>query len=332
MDFDPIEVRIPASTSNIGPGFDMLGLALTLYNTVRIEAKEGDKKGEKNKIKVAGRWKREIPLDESNLIYKTLIDFLKSFGKKELQFRLSIQNEVPVMAGLGSSSTAILAGLLIGNALCKEPLTRVELLQKAVQIEGHPDNVSPALFGGFTLSYTNRQGEYRVKKLVFPKDLNILVLVPQFCVSTKKARESLPKSYPLNIITRNATRLLRLIKVLEEKEYSLLREVLNDEIHQPYRFDLVPGMQSAYESAYDNGALGVFLSGSGPSLIALVKEQKNQDEILRGMQKNFLNHDIESESYVLSVEEEGTLYKSNRALYYSKKRRKKDYFCENRYL
>jgi len=269
MESKMIKVQVPASTANMGPGFDILGLALNLYNTIEVELLSGDKV----QITYSGEGSDVIPCDQSNLVYKAIQSVFEQTKQSMPGISINIKNEIPLMGGLGSSSSAIVSGIVAGNALCEKKLSEKELLQLAVKLDGHPDNVTPALFGGFTFSYLEEDGSSDVIQLKFPNDIGIIAVSPQFYVSTSDARKVMPKQYLTKTVINNATQLFRFVKALETKDFSHLRMLLDDQIHQPYRFPLVPGLKKASEVAYEKGAVGSFISGSGPTLIALAVEQ-----------------------------------------------------------
>jgi len=264
-----VTVGVPASTANIGPGFDILGLALTLYNTVTVELLSDNSL----EISYSGEGRELITTDKENLIYKAIELVYRSKNIAIPGMRITIQNEIPLMGGLGSSSSAIVSGIVAGDSLAGTNLTQLELLKLAVELDGHPDNVTPALFGGFTLSYTEPDGSPAVIPLQFPADLNVLAITPDFHVSTQEARKVMPPNYPLSVVTENTTRLIRLVRALEANDLSQLSVLLDDRIHQPYRYELVPGFKRGAEIACEKGALGAFISGSGPTLGIFLRGQ-----------------------------------------------------------
>lgn len=294
-----IKVCVPASTANIGPGFDILGLALDLYNTVEIELLSNNS----FQIEYSGEGGDIIPCDKSNLIYQSISKLFSTLNHPLGGLHIKIQNEIPLMGGLGSSSSAIVSGLYAANVLLDNQLTKHQLLKLAVELDGHPDNVTPALFGGFTLSYKDQDHFPNVIKLKFPPDIEIIAVSPEFHVSTQDARKVMPKKYPLSVVTKNTTTLIRLVRALEEEDFTQLPYLLEDEIHQPYRFPLVPGLKKASEIAYQKGALGSFISGSGPTLIALAKD--NKEEIAQSMIDVFQSEGLKAKARFLKVDFEG---------------------------
>lgn len=256
-----IRVRVPATSANLGPGFDIIGAAWNIYNIFECEQIE-----EGIEINVEGA--PDISKGEDNAVYKA---FKKAFEYKGEEppkgVRINIKVSVPTKRGLGSSATAYLGGLLLANRFLSKPLKRRELLSLAVELEGHPDNVYPAFFGGITLAY-NRENclePYRLRVRGFPAET--FVLVPPFGVPTDEARKVLPKSYSKEEVIFNMRQVSLLITALEEREPELLRWAFEDRIHQPYRAALVPGMYELFEESIKLGAYGGVLSGAGPSLL-----------------------------------------------------------------
>ncbi len=294
-----VKVQVPASTANIGPGFDILGLALTLYNTVELETLSESTL----EIEYWGEGKDHIPMDSSNMIYKS-VQKVFSYANKPLNgLKIKIDNKIPLMGGLGSSSSAIVSGIVGGNALLDSPLTKEDMLKLAVEEDGHPDNVTPALFGGFTLSYKDHGKNSAMISLTFPSEIDIVTVSPDFHVSTQSAREVMPKTYPLNVVTENTTRLIRLIRALEKGRLDELQTLLEDEWHQPYRFPLVPGLQKACEMAYQAGAMGAFISGSGPTLALFCNE--NKDKVAQSVVEVFNHEGLKAKVRFLKVDFEG---------------------------
>ncbi|HEO65637.1 MAG TPA: homoserine kinase [Spirochaetes bacterium] len=294
-----VKVQVPASTANIGPGFDILGLALTLYNTVEVELLSEPTLD----IEYAGEGKEYIPTDSSNMIYKSIQRVFSSLNKPLNGLRIKIDNEIPLMGGLGSSSSAIVSGIVAANALLDNPLTKRDMLKLAVEEDGHPDNVTPALLGGFTLSYRDEEENPSIIPLIFPSGLDIVTVSPDFHVSTQSAREVMPENYPLKVVTKNATRLIRLIRSLEKGQWDELQSLLEDELHQPYRFPLVPGLKKACEKAYQSGAVGAFISGSGPTLAIFCHE--NREKVGQSVVEVFEQEKLEAKVRYLKVDFEG---------------------------
>lgn len=259
---DQVTVSVPATSANIGPGFDCLGLALTLYH--RVTMTRLPEQG--LRITTAGEDHALIPLDERNLVYQATELVFTRLGTAMPGLHLHQDNEIPIGSGLGSSSSAVLAGMFAANALAGSPLTAVQLLQMATDLEGHPDNVAPAVYGGLVLGVQGSQGLVTEQIAVPP--LKVVVVLPDFFLPTEQARAALPATIPFADAIHNSSRVGLLIRALAAGDYDRLALAMQDRLHQPYRMPLIPGMEAAYDAAYAAGASGVALSGAGPSLIA----------------------------------------------------------------
>lgn len=261
-----VRVRVPASTSNLGPGFDCLGLALDMHLEVEAETTDGgllvESVGAGSESTAAG----------DNLVYAVLSRALRRAGRPESGLRLRIASEIPVARGLGSSAAAILGGLLAGHLLARaEAPDPQAVLREAVEIEGHPDNIAPALLGGLVASGMGPEGHVHALRLPLPPDLGVLLVVPDVEVPTSRARALLPAVVPLADAVFDLSRLALLLGSFASGELGVLREAMRDRLHQPHRLGLVPGLAPALEAlAAEPDCLGAALSGSGPTLLALV--------------------------------------------------------------
>ena len=305
-----VRVSVPATSANLGPGFDCLGMALELRNEVvfRCPGSERIAGGLTTDYTVhaEGIDAEKIPDGRENLVIRAAEDLFTMLGKRPESIRLHIINRIPVGSGLGSSAAAIVAGLVGANALAGGRLTSNELLQKAVEIEGHPDNVAPALFGGVVLGVLPDSGmgpEQVIVRRIDPPPLAAIVVLPTVDLSTSDARTVLPPTVTREEAVSNLSRVGFLIHSLMAGEYGSLRVAMGDRLHQPHRMRLIPGSERALAAAYDAGALGVALSGAGPSLIALA--ESNQAEIKRRMVEAFAAAGLTSKSWVLTPSEEG---------------------------
>ena len=272
-----ITVKIPATTANMGPGFDVLGMALNLYNTVTLE--ECDQTGWF--IDIKGEGENLIPRDSSNLIARTILYLLEKTDYQITGFKLSLDNKIPFQRGLGSSAGAIVGGLVAANALVGQPFSPDELLQMAVEIEGHPDNVAAALFGGVVIVAQN-DNSLIYSRFVPQKGLKVTAVIPDFQLSTKRARSVLPEKVPLSDAVYNMGHLALLITALRDGDWELLGSALHDRLHQPYRRPLGPGSVDIMVLAREAGAYGVFLSGAGPTVIAFTPPRSDIGGVLAG--------------------------------------------------
>jgi homoserine kinase len=291
-----VTVCIPATSANLGPGFDCMGIALTLYNEIDMaEAPDGPD------IEITGEGADIIPRDENNTVYGVAMYLLGRLGRRPRGLRLRQRNGVPVQSGLGSSSTAIVGGLVAANALVGRPLAKEELLGLAAEIEGHPDNVAPALLGGLVVaSSVGRQVDFI--RVPVP-ELKIVVAVPAIRVSTPAARALLPDRIPHADAVFNIGKAVLVVLALERGDYDLLSRAMHDRLHQPYRAPLIPGLMGVFASAREAGAAGVAISGAGPSLIAFAPN--GHEQIGQAMVAAFEKAGLPARALVLDVEREG---------------------------
>jgi len=292
-----IRAKIPATSANLGPGFDCLGLALQLHNTITVEAERPFK------ISLTGSYRDGIPADETNLVWRTMCHLWKLISYPTPSVALTFENQIPPARGLGSSSAAIVGGLVVANRLAGSPCTKYELLQIANTLEGHPDNVTPALYGGVTLSIPTEGGILPRVLAHLPK-LRAVVVVPDLLLKTEKARGILPPQVARHDAVFNISHAGLLIEAFIREEYSFLKEGMRDVLHQNQRAVLIPGLLETLEAALQAGAYGAALSGSGPTLLALTKPESEQN-VARIMLDVFQKHDIRAESYALSIDSEG---------------------------
>ncbi len=263
-----MHIKVPATSANMGPGFDSIGVALQLYNHLWFEQIE-----EGLEIIIKRKHEIEIPTDKNNLIYKTMVDFFAETGNVMPPVRLIQEDYIPMVRGLGSSAACIVAGLLAANHLSGCHYSREELAQIAAKIEGHPDNSNPALFGGMVVGATD-YNEMRHVRLDLPNDLVFAIMVPNFPVSTHDARRVLPSTYDRSDAVFNASRAALLVASIYSGNYENLSMAMEDSIHQPYRSQLIPDMERIFKAAKNYGALGAYLSGAGSTLMAVLTDKQ----------------------------------------------------------
>lgn len=296
-------VRVPGTSANCGPGFDCLGLATTIYNYLDLTLI----KSSKVIVESTGEGSENVPRGRKNLTWKAVHRLLKEV-KREDEFKGAIirtKNNVPISRGLGSSSTAIVAGLTAANEILGSPLDKQGLLKLATELEGHPDNVAPAIFGGFTVSVMDK-GEVQTFSFLPRIKLKLIVAVPEFELSTRQARKVLPKHVPMKDAIFNISRASMLIAALVEGREELLPLAFDDALHQPYRKKLVPGMTEVFEAAKSAGALGAAISGAGSCLIAFTTVNSGlEDKIAAAMVEAFKVHDVKSKALILDVDKRG---------------------------
>ncbi len=296
-------VQVPGTSANCGPGFDCLGLATTIYNYLDLTLLHGNKVV----VEAAGEGAENIPRGKRNLTWQAVQRLLQEVGR-ETDFKGAIirtRNNVPISRGLGSSSTAIVGGLVAANEILGAPLTRQELLKLATELEGHPDNVAPALLGGFTVSVMDK-GAVQTFSFQPRIKLKLIVAVPDFELSTRLARKVLPKNISMKDAIFNVSRASMLIAALVEGREDLLPLAFDDALHQPYRKKLVPGMTEVFEAAKAAGALGAAISGAGSCLIAFTTTRSGLEEkISSAMVEEFKAHGVKSKALILNVDKRG---------------------------
>lgn len=261
-----IHVAVPATTANLGPGFDALGLALNLWNETDFTFRDDGK----IVLTVNGEGEGVLPLDASNLVAEAALQVFELVGQPCPGLQINCTNRVPLGSGMGSSSAAMLAGFLGANGLLGTPFTDEQILKLAIETEGHPDNVAPAMLGGLVASIVH---EDRVFSMRLPAKANhgsiyVTIALPDFEFPTKHARALLPKTVDRQDAIFNLSRVILVTEALRTGNIELLGIAMKDSLHQPYRLPLIPGAIDALEAAKQAGADAVALSGAGPGLIA----------------------------------------------------------------
>ncbi len=269
-----IVIKVPATSANLGPGFDSLGLALDLWNETTVTPANDFS------VNVTGEGADRLASDRKNLILRAAQRLADHAGRSLPPFRVECINAIPLSSGLGSSAAAIVTGLLAGNLLLDNPLLKEEILDLASEMEGHPDNVAPALMGGLVVS-TMHAGKVLAHPIPMGMDAHITVVLPDFHLPTRQARAALPKKIPMRDAVHNISRVVLVTEAFRDGDLSLLGKVMTDTLHQPYRLPLIPGAQDAMEAARRTGAAAVALSGAGPSLIAFSKTEAGIGESMR---------------------------------------------------
>lgn len=293
-----VKIKVPGTSANIGPGFDTLGLALNIFNEITVEKKNSG-------IEVL--WdipNPNIPL-EDNLVYVALVHTLKKYKKEDLGCTVRMTKvDIPISRGLGSSAAAIVCGIYAAHYLMDYSLSTKDIVNIATELEGHPDNVAPAILGNMILSVMT-ENSVLYSKIDFPEEIKFNVLIPNFKLSTEKARSVLPGSYSTADCVSNASRLALMLNFLQEKRYSDLRVCLEDKIHQPYRFELINNSLDIFEKSKELGALGEFISGAGPTLITWV--DNNEETYKKELQKYLDTLDDKWEIKDLTINTTGTI-------------------------
>ncbi len=256
-----VKIQIPATSANLGAGFDALGLALNYYNYVNIEEADG--------IYIESLDGTDIPKDATNLVYDTAKTLYDICGKKLPGLKIQQLNNIPMARGLGSSSACIIAGLVGANQLLGEPMGLDDLVNLSAQIEGHPDNTAPALLGGIVTAVFDGKCVHWVKQEVYTT-LKFVVVIPDFELKTEKARACLPQEISHKDAVYNLSRAALFSASLLTGKYENLRTAVHDKLHQPYRMELIPHGRDVFDTAYSLGAYAAYLSGAGPALMAIV--------------------------------------------------------------
>jgi homoserine kinase len=301
-----LSVRVPATSANLGPGFDCMGMALDLCNTFELYQAEA-----RNGITVESRGEGAdaLPNDKSHLLVRTMIDELTMrmpFDVRHAHYHIVCHNAVPVGSGLGSSSTATLAGLIFANALLdpagfQNEMGQQRILARAFEVEGHGDNVAPALLGGLVL-VTASDGHVMTARVPMPP-MQAVVCVPLFHFLTSHARSVLPQHYPRADAVFNMARALLVSEAFRAGDFDLLARAMDDHIHEPFRLPAIPGALQAKEAALEAGAAAVCLSGAGPGLIAFSPDHHAQ--IGEAMRRGFAEFGLTARAWVLAVTAQG---------------------------
>ena len=299
-------VLTPATSANLGPGFDSLGLALQLYNRFEVQIGQGDP--QHPLIRIETPLGAGLSTGPDNLFFRAFASLYASRQVELPHVQIGMTIAIPPGCGLGSSATAVVGGLVAANALLRlqgKDVPKDELLEPAVAIEAgnHPDNVAPALFGGLVAT-TNMNGKIHAVKTRFPDVLKAVIFTPSFPMDTVAGRKLLPASYSKADVTFNTGRVALLLTALQTGRYELIGEAMQDRLHQPYRQALFPAMPEIIQAAIDAGAHGASLSGGGSSLIALASS--NFSSILRAMQETARSLGVEGSGRILRADQSGT--------------------------
>lgn len=296
---ETVVVKIPASTANLGPGFDALGMALSLYAWLELTV------AETTEVKLYGAGMEELPTDSNNLINKIAQQLFAKAGLQEQPLKISMYSDIPLTRGLGSSASAIVGALVAANEMLGKRFTDQELFHMATELEGHPDNVGASLFGGIIVSSWDGNSAPYVK--ITPANaLETFVIIPDFQLSTEKARHALPQQYTKADVVFNIGRSSLLVAALASGQLQLIQQAMQDRIHQPYRAPLIPGMSYILEHAVEHGALGAALSGAGPTLIAFVDSHcENKAELEQFMIESMKREGISSQTLWLAPDHFG---------------------------
>jgi homoserine kinase len=289
--------RVPASTSNLGAGFDALSLALQRYLKVSVEPAAAFE------IVANGVDASSIPTTPDNLIRRVADRVAKGRGKQLPPFRMTIENEIPLARGMGSSAAAIIAGVTCYELAADDRLTEGEILQYALEFESHPDNLAAALRGGLVATAMADDGDVLIAKLSVADGVKTVVVIPAFELSTEKARGVLPQTYSRKDAVYNIQRSALTIAALTTGNWALLREAMKDRIHQPYRAPLIPGFDEILRIDTP-GLLSVALSGAGPTVLAIAEPQK-AESVGSAIVRVFEKHGVKATPLIVNIDTEG---------------------------
>lgn len=264
-----IQVVAPATTANLGPGYDCLGLALDLWNRLEVTVLP-EASSNTPQVEIAGEGAGQLATNEENLVYRAMRFLFLEADREMPPVRLRCDNQIPLERGLGSSAAAIAEGLVAANVMCGNPFSNNDLLEMAATIEGHPDNVAAAVHGGLQLVITD-QGQLYTAAINVPPDLNAVLFIPELRIATADARAVLPAKVSMADAVHNMSRTALLVAGMATNHPDYLAVATKDRLHQPYRQPLFPAMKLLFNAALDAGALGVFLSGSGSTVLALAQ-------------------------------------------------------------
>lgn len=298
-----VEVRVPASTSNLGSGFDCCGLALNLYLTVRASVRPRFSRLCEIYMTGQGNENGDVPRGQRNLIYRAMRLVAEREGFTLPPLRLDVHSEIPIASGLGSSGAAIIAGITLCSVLFDLDFPTEKILCYGTELEGHADNVAAALLGGLVINCITPDGKVIASKRHWPSEIKIIAVTPHLPVETRHARQILPARVSRADAVYNLQRVALFGAALESCDYDLLWEAMQDRLHQKRRAELVPGVAEALAISRLPGLLGIALSGSGPSLVALATE--NFDQISDAIEERFQQHDVETTVRLLEADHLG---------------------------
>ena len=288
-----ISVRVPATSANLGPGYDAVGLALSLGTSIALD------RSQHPEVEVSGTGEDLIPRGPEHPAYRAARFVAEVIGEPDIHFRLVQENHIPPTRGLGGSAAALVGGAVAANELFGGQIAAPDLLNIVCELDGHPDNAAPALLGGLVIGTLTPTGISAVR--LEPKDLAVAVAVPDFAVSTTAARRALPEHVPHRDAVFNVGRSGLLLGALATGEYGLLRVAMQDKLHQPYRAHLVPGLEGVIDAALAHGAHGACLSGSGPTVLAFTP-QELAPAVAAAMKKTFEARGTTARSWALDVD------------------------------
>ena len=289
-----LKISVPASSANLGPGFDVLALSFKLYNVFTFE--------ESNKLEIISDY--EEFSNENNLVYTTIKQVYDDFNEKPPTLKIYTGSDIPMSGGLGTSASCILAGVIAANYFLGNKMTEYEIYKKAIEIEGHCDNITSQFFGGLSMSI-KQDGEIRYKKMNIPSGMKCTALIPDFAVRTKLAREVLPEKVTMEDAVFNMSHCLFMVDCLRKGEFENLKYYFKDNLHQDYRAPLVNNFYDIVSMSYDLGAFAAYLSGAGPTIMVFrdIEDKDFNKKIEKYLNTLANNWEIKD----LEIDNEGTI-------------------------
>lgn len=305
-----ISVKVPATSANLGPGFDCLGLALPIHNIVTIEEKVLPGSG--NEIYIISNNKsieenaiEQIPTDENSMVYKAIEMLYSLTGQVPTDLKITIETQIPIAKGLGSSASVIVGGLMAANGMLSNPADEAALLSIATEVESHPDNITPAIVGGLTASTIEEDGSVIYHKLEWPEEWHITLCIPDYELQTEISRSVLPKEVPMQDATFNTMRMAMFVEAIRNKDTKLMKFAMKDKLHEQYRTKLLPGFSDIKQALkYQENVLGCVLSGAGPTIL-IISYGNELDEIRDKVRECWNNLGINGEIITTRVEPNG---------------------------
>ena len=306
-----VNVKTPATIANLGPGFDSFGLAIPIYNIISLE--ETVLPGSGIQINIINEKNNEetdladVPVDKNNIVYKAIELSYNFIGQSPNELKITIKTQIPISRGLGSSASVIVGGLIAANELLGRPADEKVLMSIATEIEGHPDNITPAFLGGITISSWEEDGSVVHKQLPWNDEWKLMVCVPDYELNTEISRSVLPKEVPMKDAVFNLKRTAMFVHALHTKDEELLKLSLLDKLHQPYREKIVPGLAEIKNNLkHVNGVLGTILCGAGPSIL-VIYNGIGVSEIKEIVTNSWNYHNIKPTFFNLPIEKNGAV-------------------------
>lgn len=295
-----IYYKVPATTANMGPGFDSMGMALELYNKLGME-----ETGSGLEIKMQGIGSDTLPKDETNLCYKAAKYFFDKVNYPLKGLKIEIYNQIPIARGLGSSSSIIVGALMCANEIAKTNFDKAQILNISGEIENHPDNIAPAVMGGIVVGAVEKT-QVLYKKVLPKDDLSAVCLIPNYELKTEDARKILPKNLERADAIYNISRTALVVLALQTGDYDLLTKACHDKLHQPYRKKLIKEYDAFMKITMENGSIASFISGSGSTLMSLCKKAEEQ-KIFNELKTYFLEQDKNNMVKILKPQLDGAI-------------------------